>query len=54
VRAPIEHVFAEQKAWMGLFVRTVGLARAKTKVGFANLVDNMRRLLRLERQTSLA
>lgn len=52
VRASIEHVFAEQKARMGLFVRTVGLARAKTKIGFANLVYNMRRLLWLERQTS--
>ncbi len=44
VRAHIEHVFAEQKARMGLFVRTIGLARATTKIGFANLVHNMRRL----------
>jgi IS5 family transposase len=28
VRAHIEHVFAEQKVRMGLFVRTIGLARA--------------------------
>jgi IS5 family transposase len=28
IRAHIEHVFAEQKARMGLFVRTIGLARA--------------------------
>ena len=28
VRAHIEHVFAEQKARMGLFVRTIGLAMA--------------------------
>ena len=41
VRAHVEHVFAEQKARMGLFVRTIGLA---------NLVHNMRRLVWLERQ----
>ncbi len=50
VRAHVEHVFAEQKARMGLFVRTIGLARATTKIGLANLVHNMRRLLWLERQ----
>jgi len=50
VRAHVEHIFAEQKARMGLFVRTLGLARAITAIGLANLVDNMRRLLWLERQ----
>jgi IS5 family transposase len=54
IRARIEHVFAEQKARMGLFVRTIGLARATTKIGLANLVHNMRRLLWLERQPALA
>ena len=54
VRAHIEHVFAEQKARMGLFVRTIGLARATTKIGLANLVHNMRRLLWLERQAAPA
>jgi len=54
VRAHIEHVFAEQKHRMGLFVRTIGLARATTKVGLANLVTNMRRLLWLDRQPALA
>jgi transposase, IS5 family len=53
VRAHIEHVFAEQKARMGLFVRTIGLARATTKIGLANLVHDMRRLLWLERQPAL-
>ena len=52
VRAQVEHVFAEQKARMGLFVRTIGLARATTKIGLANLVHNMRRLLWLERQAA--
>jgi transposase, IS5 family len=54
VRAYIEHVFAEEKAGMGLFVRTIGLARATTKIGLANLVHNMRRLLWLERQAAPA
>ena len=49
VRAQIEHVFAEQKARMGLFVRTIGLARATIKIGLANLVHNMRRLTWLDR-----
>jgi hypothetical protein len=52
VRAHVEHIFAEQKARMGLFVRTIGLARATTKIGLANLVHNMRRLLWLERQAA--
>jgi hypothetical protein len=43
-------VFAEQKARMGLFVRTIGIARATTKIGLANLLYNMRRLVWLERQ----
>ena len=54
VRAHIEHVFAEQKARMGLFVRTIGLARATTRIGLANLVINMRRLTWLDRQPALA
>jgi IS5 family transposase len=54
VRAHIEHVFAEQKARMGLFVRTMGIARATAKIGLANLVYNMRRLLWLERQAAPA
>jgi len=54
IRAHIEHVFAEQKARMGLFVRTIGLARATTKIGLANLVYNMRRLLWLDRRPTPA
>jgi hypothetical protein len=30
---------------MGLFVRTIGLARATTKIGMANLVYNVKRLI---------
>ena len=54
IRAHIGHVFAEQKARMGLFVRTIGLARATTKIGLANLVTSMRRLVWLENQPALA
>jgi transposase, IS5 family len=53
VRAGIEHVFAEQKSRMGLFIRTVGLARARTKIGLANLVYNVKRLVFLEREAGL-
>ena len=49
VRSRIEHVFAEQKSRMGLFVRTIGMARARVKIGLANLVFNMKRLIWLER-----
>jgi len=45
VRSRVEHVFAEQKDRMGLFIRTIGIARAKVKIGMANLVYNFRRLV---------
>ena len=35
---------------MGLFIRTIGLARARTKIGLANLVYNMKRVLFLQKQ----
>ena len=43
VRAAVEHVFARQKGPMGLVVRTIGLARARVKIGLANLAYNMNR-----------
>ncbi len=43
MRSAVEHVFAWQKGPMGLFVRTIGLARATVNIGLANLVTNMRR-----------
>jgi transposase len=49
IRSRIEHVFAEQKHHMGLFIRTIGIARATTKIGLANLVYNFKRLLFLRR-----
>ena len=49
IRSRVEHVFAEQKDRMGLFIRTIGIARARTKIGLANLVYNIKRLLFLRR-----
>ena len=49
VRSGVEHVFAVQKDKMDLFIRTVGIARAKVKIGMANIVYNMRRLVFLDR-----
>lgn len=48
-RAPVEHVFAYQKQTMGLFIRTIGIARARMKIGLANITYNMRRLVQLRR-----
>ena len=45
VRAKVEHVFAQQKERMGLFVRTIGKARAEAKIGLANLAYNFQRLI---------
>ncbi len=47
-RAPVEHVIAAQKQAMGLAVRTIVLARARTRTGMANLANNLRRLVRLQ------
>src|SRR5689334_9432319 len=45
MRSAVEHVFARQKGPMGLFVRTIGIARARTKIGLANLLYNMQRMV---------
>jgi transposase, IS5 family len=45
VRVAIEHVFAAQKCRLGLVLRSVGLARATARLGLANLVTNMTRLV---------
>ena len=54
VRAAVEHVFARQKGPMGLYIRTIGLARARTKIGLANLVYNMKRMVWLTAQAAPA
>ena len=41
VCAAVEHVFARQKGPMGLMVRKIGLARARMKIGLADLIYNM-------------
>ena len=50
IRSRIEHVFAEQKHRMDLFIRTIGLPRASTKIGLANVVYNIKRLVFLQRR----
>jgi transposase, IS5 family len=54
-RAPVrsrgEHVFAVQKCRLGLLIRTVGMVRARAKIGLANLAYNFTRLAWLKGQT---
>ena len=45
IRSAVEHVFAAQKHRFGLCVRTIGLARARVKMGLINLAYNMKRLV---------
>ncbi|MCP1249069.1 IS5/IS1182 family transposase, partial [Gluconobacter oxydans] len=54
IRSRVEHVFADQKSQTGLFVRTVGIARATMRIGLANIIYNMRRFLLLERINAAA
>jgi hypothetical protein len=50
VRARVEHVFGHQQSSMGgKIVRTIGMARARFKIGMMNLGYNIRRLVQLER-----
>jgi IS5 family transposase len=45
VRARVEHVFGARINDMGgTLVRTIGVLRAKAKIGMKNLAYNMRRL----------
>ncbi len=54
VRAHVEDVFAQQRVHMGLFIHTIGIARAKAKIGFDNLGCNMQRLIFHERRATTA
>jgi IS5 family transposase len=54
VRAGIERVSAVQKDRMGLFIRTIGLDRARTKIGLAHLTYNFKRFIWFERQAAMA
>jgi IS5 family transposase len=53
IRARIEHVFARQKDQMALFIRTIGIACAETKITLANLVYNIGRLIFHERRAAM-
>jgi hypothetical protein len=52
IHAVVSHVFAHQKHLMDLFIRTIGLARAKTKIGATNLACNFTRYLWHEGQST--
>ncbi len=52
IRARVEHVFAHQKNRFGLFVRTIGIARAEAKLTLANLAYNFDRLVFHERRAT--
>jgi IS5 family transposase len=54
VRAFVEHVFADQKHRMGMKVRTIGIARARIKIGLADIAYNMRRLIFHKRTAAAA
>jgi IS5 family transposase len=54
VRARIEHVFGAQETSAGSrLVRTIGIVRARVKIGLQNLTYNMRRLVTLERMAAV-
>ena len=47
----MEHIFAAQKQQAGtLLLRSIGLARAKTRIGLRNLVYNLQRFTYLVTQ----
>ena len=54
IRAHVEHVFAQQKNKFGLFIRTIGLARAEAKPTLANFAYNFDRLIFHERRRTEA
>jgi IS5 family transposase len=55
VRARVEHVFGAQSNDMGgTLVRSIGLVRARARIGLKNLAYNMRRLVQLERLAATA
>lgn len=53
VRSRVEHIFGAQAQMGGHWVRTVGLMRAKVKIGMMNLVYNMVRLVQLIRRDGI-
>jgi len=54
VRARVEHVFGFMESSMnGSFIRTIGIARAKVKIGLMNLIYNMCRCVQLKISVSM-
>ena len=53
IRAAVEHVFAHQKNRFGLFIRTIGIARAEAKLTMANIAYNFDRLIFHERARAM-
>jgi IS5 family transposase len=49
-----EHLFARLKGPIDLHIRTIGIARARTKIGVANLVCHMKRMVWLTGQIAPA
>ena len=53
IRVRVEHIFGAQSNDMGgTLVRSIGIVRAKTRIGLKNLAYNMRRLVQLERMAT--
>ena len=53
IRARIEHVFgAQQSSAGGRIVRTIGIVRARAKIGLQNFTYNIRRLMTLDRMAA--
>lgn len=52
--ARVEHAFAHQKSQFGLFIRTIGIARAEAKLTLANLACNFDRLVFHEKRAVAA
>lgn len=50
IRARVEHVFGfQQNSMGGKFLRCIGLARARLRIGMMNLVYNFMRLIQVQR-----
>ena len=50
IRIKVEHVFGfHEKSLGGKFIRTIGILRAKGKIGMMNMAYNMRRYVHLEK-----
>jgi IS5 family transposase len=54
VRSRVENVFAAQTCRIGLIVRIIGMARARVKIGMANLAYSFTRLSWLNGRTGPA